>query len=66
MNPTRSSAASPWWTPSVHADRRPILLARNRIDAAVRGYLMERDFLIVDPPGLQRSPGNEKIGRAHV
>ncbi len=43
----------------MHADRRPILLARNRIDAAVRGYLMERDFLIVDPPGLQRSPGNE-------
>ncbi len=59
MNSTGSSAASPWWTPSVHADRRPILLARNRIDGAVRTYLAERDFLIVDPPGLQRSPGNE-------
>jgi len=34
-------------------------LARNRIDSAVRSWLMERDFLIVDPPGLQRSPGNE-------
>ena len=43
----------------MHADRRPILLARNRIDAAVRAYLAERDFLMVDPPGLQRSPGNE-------
>jgi lysyl-tRNA synthetase class 2 len=51
--------ASPWWTPGVHADRRPILLARNRIEAAVRTYLAAEDFLLVDPPGLQRSPGNE-------
>ncbi|WP_210321332.1 EF-P lysine aminoacylase EpmA [Devosia beringensis] len=51
--------ASPWWTPGVHADRRPILLARNRIEAAVRTYLAAADFLLVDPPGLQRSPGNE-------
>ncbi len=43
----------------MHADRRPILLARNRIEATIRGYLAERDFLMVDPPGLQRSPGNE-------
>jgi lysyl-tRNA synthetase class 2 len=35
------------------------LLARARIDAQVRGWLAERDFLVVDPPGLQRSPGNE-------
>ena len=51
--------ASAWWSPSVHADRRPILLARNRIEAAVRGYLAREDFILVDPPGLQRSPGNE-------
>ncbi len=25
----------------------------------MRGWLAERDFLVVDPPGLQRSPGNE-------
>jgi lysyl-tRNA synthetase class 2 len=50
---------SPWWSPSVHADRRPILLARGRIEAAVRLYLAGHDFLMVDPPGLQRSPGNE-------
>jgi lysyl-tRNA synthetase class 2 len=43
----------------VHADRRPILLARGRIEAAVRGYLADREFLLVDPPALQRSPGNE-------
>lgn len=35
------------------------LLARSRIDALVRNWFAERDFLIVDPPGLQRSPGNE-------
>ena len=51
--------ASPWWTPSVHADRRPILLARNRIEVALRGYLADEGFLLVDPPALQRSPGNE-------
>ncbi|MGV8831221.1 MAG: EF-P lysine aminoacylase EpmA [Devosia sp.] len=59
MNQSSQLPASPWWTPSVHADRRPILLARNRIEAAVRGFLAAEDFLLVDPPGLQRSPGNE-------
>lgn len=53
------SEKSHWWTPAVHADRRPILLARNRVEAALRGYLAGEDFLLVDPPGLQRSPGNE-------
>ena len=52
-------SASPWWTPHVHADRRPILLARNRIEGAIRAYLAAGDFVLVDPPGLQRSPGNE-------
>ena len=52
-------AASPWWTPDVHADRRGFLLARNRIQTALRGYFAERDFIEVDPPALQVSPGNE-------
>jgi lysyl-tRNA synthetase class 2 len=43
----------------VHSDRRPILLARNRIEAALRSYLAGEDFVMVDPPGLQLSPGNE-------
>ena len=43
----------------MHEDRRPILLARGRIEAAMRAYLAGHDFLMVDPPGLQRSPGNE-------
>ena len=50
---------SPWWTPQKHADRRPILIARNRIELAARTYFAEHDFLVVDPPGLQLSPGNE-------
>jgi lysyl-tRNA synthetase class 2 len=52
-------AASPWWTPDVHADRRPFLLARNRIQQALRGFFAEQDFVEVDTATLQVSPGNE-------
>ncbi|MBF9234052.1 EF-P lysine aminoacylase EpmA [Microvirga alba] len=52
-------APSPWWTPHVHADRRPFLLNRNRIQAALRGFFAERDFVEVDTATLQTSPGNE-------
>ena len=48
-----------WWHPSRHADRRPALMARNRIQAAIRLWLAERDFIEVDPSALQISPGNE-------
>jgi lysyl-tRNA synthetase class 2 len=48
-----------WWHPSRHADRRPLLLARNRIQAAIRGWLAAEDFVEVDPAALQVSPGNE-------
>ena len=50
---------SPWWTPERHADRRPFLLARNRITAAVREWFAARDFVEVETPALQVSPGNE-------
>ena len=50
---------SPWWTPDVHADRRPFLMARNRIQAALRAWLCARDFIEVDTATLQASPGNE-------
>jgi elongation factor P--(R)-beta-lysine ligase len=50
---------SPWWQASRHADRRPILLARNRIQAEIRAWLARQDFTEVDPAGLQTSPGNE-------
>lgn len=52
-------APSPWWTPHVHKDRRPILMARNRIQFALRQWLAAQDFVEVDPAALQISPGNE-------
>lgn len=48
-----------WWSAAHHADRRPILLARNRIQAALRAHLAGEDFVEVDPACLQISPGNE-------
>ncbi len=48
-----------WWDRARHQDRRGVLLARNRIQAAIRGWLAERDFVEVDPVALQVSPGNE-------
>ncbi|MBB3353963.1 lysyl-tRNA synthetase class 2 [Rhizobium sp. BK049] len=54
-----SAKASPWWTPSVHADRRPFLIGRNTIQAALRGFFAREDFIEVDTAVLQVSPGNE-------
>ena len=48
-----------WWAPHRHADRRPALLARNRIQAGVRGWLGAEGFVEVDPAALAISPGNE-------
>jgi elongation factor P--(R)-beta-lysine ligase len=52
-------AASPFWAPHVHADRRPFLLARSRIVAALRAWFAAHDFVEVDTGALQVSPGNE-------
>jgi lysyl-tRNA synthetase class 2 len=49
----------PWWHPEAHADRRPLLLARNRIKAALRAWFDAQGSIEVDPAGLQVSPGNE-------
>jgi lysyl-tRNA synthetase class 2 len=54
-----SSKASPWWSPGVHADRRPFLLGRNAIQSALRGFFAREDFVEVDTATLQVSPGNE-------
>ncbi len=51
--------ASPAWLPQRYADRRPFLVARNRVAAAVRRWFEAEDFLEVETPILQRSPGNE-------
>lgn len=53
------TAPSPWWTPDVHADRRPRLLARNRVAAALRQWFAAHDFVEVVTNTLQLSPGNE-------
>lgn len=55
----KADISVPWWYPSRHADRRPALLARNRLQAGIRGWFAEREFLEVDPSALQVSPGNE-------
>ena len=49
----------PWFTPEKHSDRRPFLLARNRIVAGIRRWFDEQEFLEVDCAALQVSPGNE-------
>jgi len=51
--------ASPFWARHVHADRRPALLARGRIAAALRAWFRARDFIEVETGALQLSPGNE-------
>jgi lysyl-tRNA synthetase class 2 len=50
---------SPWWDRDIYADRRPFLLARGRILAALRDWFRRRGFLEVETPALQVSPGNE-------
>ena len=50
---------SPWYYPDRHEDRRPFLLARNCILTATRRWFETQDFLEVDVPALQISPGNE-------
>ncbi len=50
---------TPWWSAKRHADRRPLLMARGRIQAEVRGWLAGEGFVEVDPVALQVSPGNE-------
>ena len=50
---------SHWWDAARHADRRPALLARNRIQRAIRGWLDDQGFTEVDPAALALSPGNE-------
>jgi elongation factor P--(R)-beta-lysine ligase len=57
--PDTSPAASPFWARHVHADRRPALLARGRIVAALRAWFAAHDFIEVETGALQVSPGNE-------
>lgn len=49
----------PFWSAGRHASRRPYLMARNRITAALRDWFAKRDFVEVETAVLQVSPGNE-------
>jgi lysyl-tRNA synthetase class 2 len=48
-----------WWQPGEFTRRLPVLRQRNRVKAAVRAYFDACDFLEVETPILQVSPGNE-------
>jgi lysyl-tRNA synthetase class 2 len=57
--PDKSLGSSPFWAPHAHADRRPVLLARSRIVAALRAWFAGNGFIEVETGALQVSPGNE-------
>src|SRR4051812_23145668 len=48
-----------FWEKERHRDRRPFLLARNRIVAALRTWFADAGFVEVETAALQVSPGNE-------
>ena len=50
---------SPFWDPARHRDRRPFLMARNRIVAALRRWFEREGFVEIEAAALQVSPGNE-------
>jgi lysyl-tRNA synthetase class 2 len=49
----------PWWSAHRHADRRPLLLLRNRIKAGFRAHFEAEGFTEVECGALAVSPGNE-------
>jgi lysyl-tRNA synthetase class 2 len=55
----KAPRSSPFWAPHVHADRRPFLLARGKVIAALRAWFAANDFVEVETGALQVSPGNE-------
>jgi len=57
--PQTPPRSSPYWASHLHADRRPLLLARNRMVAGLRAWFAARDFIEVETGALQTSPGNE-------
>jgi elongation factor P--(R)-beta-lysine ligase len=53
------TGSPPFWDRDRHRDRRPFLMARNRIVAALRAWFAEAGFIEVESAALQVSPGNE-------
>jgi lysyl-tRNA synthetase class 2 len=62
----QSPAAGPaeWWRQERLFARRPRLVARNAVAAALRGWFAEQNFTEVETPALQLSPGLEPQLRA--
>jgi lysyl-tRNA synthetase class 2 len=50
---------SPWWDRQRHSDRRPALLARNRLQNRIRAQFAEWDFVEASCGQVAVSPGNE-------
>ncbi len=59
MPPPPSPAAPSWWDLERHAARRPLLLQRQRLVAAVRDFFLAQGFVEVETACLQVSPGLE-------
>ncbi len=58
------SSSTPAWRSDAYSSRRPSLLKRARIVAAVRAWFLGQDFVEVETPALQVSPGLEPHLRA--
>jgi lysyl-tRNA synthetase class 2 len=54
-----AAGTSPWWRRDIHRDRRPFLVARGRIVAALRRWFENEGFVETECGILQVSPGNE-------
>jgi elongation factor P--(R)-beta-lysine ligase len=50
---------SAWWHPTAMAARRPHLVVRTRVRAALDRWFADHDFVAVETPILQLSPGME-------
>ncbi|WP_439545703.1 EF-P lysine aminoacylase EpmA [Sandarakinorhabdus sp.] len=56
---TSSESGRPFWHADIHTDRRPFLIGRNRVKAALRCWFADQGFTEVECGAVQMSPGNE-------
>ena len=53
------SVEKTWWQREVFAERLPALVIRNQVAMAIRQLFSEREFVEVETPAIQISPGTE-------